>query len=56
MAANARHTGADEARPVIPAGLYQALVYARETLTTCAERDREAAMRYLDSLLDKVRL
>lgn len=41
---------------MIPAGLYQALQFARETLTTCAERDREAAMRYLDSLLDKVRL
>lgn len=40
---------------MIPPGLYQALQFARETLATCAEKDREAALNYLDSLLDRVR-
>lgn len=40
---------------MIPPSLLQALTFARETLATCAEKDRAAALSYLDSLLDLVK-
>ena len=43
-----------DAAPMIPASLRQALEFARETLHTCAPENRDAAMNYINSLLDRV--
>ena len=39
---------------MIPASLRQALEFARETLHTCAPENRDAAMNYINSLLDRI--
>lgn len=41
---------------MIPDTLRQALEFAADHLRTCAEKDRDAAMTYLNGLLDKVKL
>jgi len=41
---------------LIPEHISQALTHAAETLRTCVPEQREAAMNYINSLLDRVRL
>jgi len=41
---------------MIPPSLRQALEFAREHLHTCTPENREAAMNYINSLLDRIKL